>query len=431
MENYLLYFLKFNGYIIALILTHNFLFRKFKNFNFSRVYLLFGIVIASLLPLFNLSSWNQFGAQVSIDNLLQEIVISGTATPAENGFNWFSMLLYAYSVGAAFFFLRFILKLKRLFYLKAQTIQQESYFIIPNSTAAFSFMNWIFIGELLPSEDREIVLLHEKIHVAKRHSIDLLICQILEIIFWINPLIFKLKHQFDEVHEYEADELSCHHEEEYLHLLLKQNFNHYSFIPIHQFNSTHLKQRIMRIKNQSSRKINSKSIAVSVAAFGALFFINQNLNSTETPFFEANQITISSSVIGEVDKKAQFPGGKKALLDYFMENTKYPKNLIDENITDKIFVEFKVGKDGSISEVKLKNKGHAELEKIALEAVKSMPNWIPAEKDGKKVASIMTLPFNFLPPPPAPPAPQAPPKPMKAPASGFIPNYGFSQDNNC
>jgi hypothetical protein len=35
-----------------------------------------------------------------------------------------------------------------------------------------------------------------------------------------------------------------------------------------------------------------------------------------------------------------------------------------------------------------------------------MPNWIPGEKDGKKIKLLMTLPINFnIPEPPNPPTP--------------------------
>ncbi|MBL4710753.1 MAG: energy transducer TonB, partial [Flavobacteriales bacterium] len=84
--------------------------------------------------------------------------------------------------------------------------------------------------------------------------------------------------------------------------------------------------------------------------------------------------------------------------------------------------------------INVKRSAHAELDKIAIETINKMPNWEPAEKEGKKVSSIITLPIKFLPTPPSPPTPPSaptPPKPVKAPQSGFIPTLGLFPNNKC
>ena len=121
---------------------------------------------------------------------------------------------------------------------------------------------------------------------------------------------------------------------------------------------------------------------------------------------------------GEVDKVAEFPGGQKALTDFMIQHVKYPKG-IKEDISETIFIEFTVEKDGKISNYNIKKRGNEHLEKVAIDAIKKMPKWNPAEKDGKKVASKMVLPFKFVPKPPPPPP--APPKAPKAPSAPKTP----------
>lgn len=412
MESFLLYFLKINVYLTLLVITHQFLLRRYKNFRFSRPYLQLGITFSLILPLFSLKSLNQFGDYIVINNLLSEVIIYGQPETSALGLNWNFILLISYLVGVSFFSIRLLANLFNLFRLKFKSPRQVNYFLIHNSSAAFSFMNWIFIGDEIPEREREIIISHEKVHAEKKHSIDLLVCHLLEVFCWINPFIFQLKKHFDEVHEFEADELSCNHQEDYLNLLVKQSFSHYT-IPVHQFNSNHLKQRIMRIKNKKSKRVNPKSLATALLAFALLFFINQNLNSSEIESFEL----LSANTKGEVDKVAQFPGGQEAMVKFIMKNTVYPKNLIENNIEGTVYVKFKINANGELSDIEVANKdAHPELQRLGLETIAKMPNWEPAIKDGKKVASVMTLPIKFLPPPPPPPAPEAPnAKPPKAP----------------
>ena len=58
-------------------------------------------------------------------------------------------------------------------------------------------------------------------------------------------------------------------------------------------------------------------------------------------------------------------------------------------------MQFKVEKDGSISQAKIIQSGGKELDEIALNAVKNSPKWKPAEKNGQAVPSINTLPIRY------------------------------------
>ncbi len=59
----------------------------------------------------------------------------------------------------------------------------------PNPT--FSFFNFIFIGHAsrLTAGEREEVLVHERVHVRKLHSFDIILINLLGIAFWFNPVV--------------------------------------------------------------------------------------------------------------------------------------------------------------------------------------------------------------------------------------------------
>ena len=64
-------------------------------------------------------------------------------------------------------------------------------------------------------------------------------------------------------------------------------------------------------------------------------------------------------------------------------------------IQGTVFVEFIVEKDGSVSTVELKRGLDGGLDEIAIEAVRSMPDWIPGKQRGVPVRVRQVVPFKF------------------------------------
>ncbi len=97
------------------------------------------------------------------------------------------------------------------------------------------------------------------------------------------------------------------------------------------------------------------------------------------------------------EKNAEFPGGQTAFMTYLAENLRYPKE--QEEWQGSIYVTFIVDTLGNIRNeciYKRYFKGEiSPIEKVALDLIKEMPTWIPAEKDGMKVYMRVTLPIKF------------------------------------
>ena len=101
----------------------------------------------------------------------------------------------------------------------------------------------------------------------------------------------------------------------------------------------------------------------------------------EEPIYSSNQ----------VDVKANFPGGMNKFYEYLTQNFKRP----EKRTPGKIFLSFVVESDGSIKKVRiLKNEVNSEFGIEAVRVLKMSPKWIPAEKDGKKVRSLFSIPIN-------------------------------------
>ncbi len=97
-----------------------------------------------------------------------------------------------------------------------------------------------------------------------------------------------------------------------------------------------------------------------------------------------------------VEEMPDFPGGQLALRKFIATSIKYPVIAQENGIQGKVFVNFVVGKDGSISGAKIARGVDPSLDKEALRVVNSLPKWKPGKQGGKPVRVSYTVPINFV-----------------------------------
>ena len=86
--------------------------------------------------------------------------------------------------------------------------------------------------------------------------------------------------------------------------------------------------------------------------------------------------------------------GINSVKRYFMDNYKMPSVLTDNGYTGRIYVEFIVERDGSLSNIKLIRGIDEPLNRSILETLKTMPKWIPGMNNGKTVRTRFVLPVS-------------------------------------
>jgi len=87
--------------------------------------------------------------------------------------------------------------------------------------------------------------------------------------------------------------------------------------------------------------------------------------------------------------------GDLGLMKYFAENTKYPPIAKEYNITGKVYVQFIVEKDGSVTNVKVAREIDKHLDAEAVRVVKSLPKYKPGKQRGRPVRVMFTVPITF------------------------------------
>ncbi len=101
-------------------------------------------------------------------------------------------------------------------------------------------------------------------------------------------------------------------------------------------------------------------------------------------------------VYTEVDSLPVFAGGDQEIINFLVNNTKYPEEAKKKNITGKIIVRFVVEKDGSVSGAEILKGVDPLLDAEALRVVSSLPKFEkPAKKDGKTVGVYYLVPISF------------------------------------
>ena len=98
-----------------------------------------------------------------------------------------------------------------------------------------------------------------------------------------------------------------------------------------------------------------------------------------------------------VEETAAPIGGMNAFYEYVAKamQGKYPAQARRMGIEGRVFVEFVVEKDGSLTDVKAIKGIGAGCDELAVNVVKGAPKWKPGKQRGKPVRQTMVLPIVF------------------------------------
>jgi periplasmic protein TonB len=96
-----------------------------------------------------------------------------------------------------------------------------------------------------------------------------------------------------------------------------------------------------------------------------------------------------------VEQTAVPKNGMAGFYKYVSESLKYPAPARRMGVEGKIYVQFVVDKDGSITDVTTVNTLGAGLEEEAIRILKNAPPWTPGRQRGKPVKQRMVIPIFF------------------------------------
>jgi TonB family protein len=420
MNGYLNYIIESNFCLVVFMLLYATLFRNETDFNMKRMVLLGGIGISILFPLFHIES-TAIGASFSevIPTLwLPEISVG--AHPSESkilssGISWIQAGIYIYMLGILFFFIKFTFQLIKIVQLIKKSVFvssdklriSESVVNIPS----FSFFNYISIGNapLLSEEEKIKIIKHESIHAKRFHSFDILLLNILKIFFWFNPIIGTYKKILIELHEFEADARAVETDaiHDYCNLLAKVALMSADLRLANCFTNSLTLKRIEMIR-KIKLKISRWKLLAICASLPLLFSViacqdqvaTEAKEGTQSSTMSKNnenltQLSQDDEVFTIVDETASPQGGIEELYKFIGSKLLYPRDAKTNGIEGRVFVEFIVEKDGSVTNVTVVKGVDPLLNKAAADVVSLFPKWVPGKNKGEVVRQKVVLPVAF------------------------------------
>jgi len=110
---------------------------------------------------------------------------------------------------------------------------------------------------------------------------------------------------------------------------------------------------------------------------------------------EEPQEEVSEEVFTIVEQKPEPDGGFKTFYEYVGKNLDYPAQATRMGIEGKVFVQFIVEKDGSLTDIEVVKGIGAGCDEEALRVLKNSPKWIPGKQRGIPVRVKMIFPIMF------------------------------------
>ncbi|OUR98335.1 hypothetical protein A9Q86_14905 [Flavobacteriales bacterium 33_180_T64] len=423
---------------LLFLIVYDVFLRKETFFNLNRVYLLGTAVLSIAIPFMKIEQIKNVVAkdlvirlpEIIIGNSTEDFSTINPEIAMQAGLNLDPDPISIWNIivisGMCIATLILMIKISKLMRLASKQPKRWSgnLLIIEllNSTKAFSFFHYIFLGQKLNTQEKSAILEHEMVHVHEKHTLDLLFFELLRIVFWFNPLVYMYQKRIATLHEYLADAkaVKYHNKAKYYDNLLAQVFETQQFSFVNPFfKQSLIKKRILMLSKSKSRQINlSRYLLIIPLILGMLVYsscsvfkskqkneiVEIEIEAVETPNSKP-QHEVPFSIIDEVPvfkscEALETNIERKKCVNQAI--SKYVNMNFNTSIADslgfvgkqRINVIFKIDKEGYVIDVKARAP-HPVLEEEAKRVIKNLPRFSPGKHKDKTVIVPYSLPIVF------------------------------------
>ena len=240
-------------------------------FRANRLFLLFAVVFSTIIPLLQLKIFqpdslvfSQTNGAAGGSNMLESVTIYGSdITGSLVGFITDSRIIvwgYLLIVFVCALLLAFriaqIIKVIRT----SEVVQKTGikFVYINEDSSPYSFLSYLFVSrnlEKMPGWEK--MLAHESEHIRQRHTVDILILELISLFQWFNPFFWMMRRVIKENHEYMADQAVLNKGvpiDLYKQILVSQWVGN-QFTIANNFNSSLIKLRLKMMTKMKSSKL--------------------------------------------------------------------------------------------------------------------------------------------------------------------------------
>lgn len=488
MNSYINYLLEANLCLLIFGLFYYLVLRNDTNFRFSRYYLVGSALLTLTIPLLHFENpFTGDNALPLINDLqaitLPELVISDGETAAtmtsEVSWSWITIAGFAYLSIVIVMLTLFLYQLYQVYQFRALkkdvTIKHEGHTLIPTDgqLPTFAFFNMLFFDNTaaLSEQEKKKVLEHEVVHIRQKHSLDIIVLELVKILFWINPVAWWMRKSVQNIHEYLADQsiLKNTDEDQYSSLLAKMTLRQMSLSVGHHFNKSMTLKRIKMMKTPKTKfktwkwasLVPMMALIVTVlscndevmkdvnevmatttqmqipasldpvlkdlqAKYPEADFIYmetagtnleevarlQDLDQKSIAYFKVwkeketigmiinkngpvQAVEKDDETFAIVEQPAEPVGGYGAMYARLAEELVYPAQARKAGVEGKVYVQFIVDTDGSLTDITAVKGIGAGCDSAAIAAMSKMGPFTPPMQRGKAVRQRIILPITF------------------------------------
>ena len=285
----LLYLLKSGACLAAFMALYKLLLENEQMHVLKRFYLLGSVVLSFIIPLITFVNYVEVETIAAPFQPINTFAVTELAHEApKETFDWLPILLTIYIFGLSVFLFRFLKNLSNLIrnIRKNPKLKVRSWVhvLLNDLVVPHTFFNYIFLNKQ-KFEAKEIpyeVLLHENAHASQKHSVDILIMELLQIVFWFNPLIYILKNWIKLNHEFLADRA-----------VIQQGIS-----------LSHYQQTLLAFVSSANHQDNQSSLAnainyssISLTLFGKTLKFNSSFGQVKKRFTIMKKRSSTTSVV--------------------------------------------------------------------------------------------------------------------------------------
>ena len=298
MTQFLIYEVKVAAILLVFYLFYRFLLKKETFHRLNRAVLVGTAILSFILPFCIITIHKTVEVDPSPMTLEIGEVSAASVVEALSNPWWQTALFVLFWAGVVFVLIRVaisILSIRRIIKQGWQVKEEDGCKIIVTDKAIdpFSWMQYIVMSQEDYENNSSTVITHEKAHIRYKHSIDVLLVDILTAFQWFNPAIWMLRSDLKELHEYEADDAvlrSGANLTDYQYLLIRKAASKSGYSVANSFNHSILKNRItMMSKSKSPLARGLKALYVlplvclGLALQAQTVIVPQGNNDTQTP----------------------------------------------------------------------------------------------------------------------------------------------------
>ena len=427
MNMLLVYTLKSALVLTLLYLPYTLLLRRERFFRLNRLMLLTILLLALVEPLCGVTlpaGLSRMPVVAGTQELVwqtEAVIVGADASTPSAGMSWASLFSFIYIAGVGLMLcLRAaqLMQIRRALRRGCLWREREddgvTIWCHVGDGAPFSWMHSIYISADDYAGNGRAILLHERAHIACRHSMDILLLTFVEAVQWWNPFVYRLGRSLRDVHEYEADDRVLRQGvslSDYQALLVRKVMAGTAYAFANNFNRSHVARRLTMMKRPPSRPLAlGKALYVvplllftlvltAAPVIEPLLFLDDEEISIDRmarlPKDSIDHIDVlrgptATSLFGErarggvilietfsrstaqqageqaggnapvfliAEEMPEFPGGETAMKDYIRRHIGYPAEARAARLHGRMDVRFIVEADGTLTNVRAEYSG--------------------------------------------------------------------------